>query len=119
MLSTNEHSSRPQHLTHVRERREDERTRYRAEQALANGAILVERFLADLEALADAGPVDLPWVTTEDVASLFDVRPATVRTWCTAGKLQDAIKLDNGVWRIPVAAVDAFTASRSNAGSGS
>ena len=106
-------------LRAVRKRWEDTWTRYQAEQALVSGTVLVDRFISDLDALAEADPNSTPWLTTEHFADLFDVTPGTVRTWCTEGKLDGAIKLDNGVWRIPVTAVDAFTASRSKPGRGS
>ncbi len=103
-----------QGLDEVRERWEAEEVRYREEGALVNAVHLVGRFLADLDALrlSTANPPDSAWLTTAHIATRFRVTGATVRTWCAAGRFDGAIRLDNGTWRIPPAAADAFAAAR-------
>ncbi len=102
-------------LTQVCERWEAEQARYLEEEALVSAAYLVRRFLADLDALriGTVGKPEAIWFTTEDIAIMLQVTPATVRTWCGAGRFDGAIRLDNGTWRIPAAPVDAFAAARS------
>ncbi len=102
-----------QGLAEVWERWEAEQARYVEEQALVSAAYLVRRFLADLDALRTDGKPEVIWLTTEDIAIMLQVTPATVRTWCGAGRFDGALRLDNGMWRIPSAAVDAFAAARS------
>ena len=51
-----------------------------------------------------------PDMTVEDVASLFDRSPVTVREWCRDGKLR-AYRLNGREYRIPAEAVAEFQAA--------
>lgn len=51
---------------------------------------------------------EMEWLSPAEAASLIPgtPKPATIRKWLRAGKLEGAIQLPGGHWQIPVSAIE-------------
>jgi excisionase family DNA binding protein len=81
----------------------------RIRQALApipRGSLVPVDYVRELLDQHDAPEgVDL---TVQDVATMLERAPSTIRTWCGAGRLPGAYRLQGREWRIPRSALRAL-----------